>query len=236
MLNRTYSLSMFSDNVLEPTGADAEDVKAWLEDRFAHLVEHRYDAVLDIGGGDTPLARLVEEVPIIRTLERRGIRVLLVHVLGPEMADLDYLEKFMAENLLAPEATLIVLNDGLVLSGRSAQYAFSAVKEHPALLKALEHGGEMVLMPRLSCMSQVTDRHLTFADAMNGVNKPGTPSLSFFDQERVAVWWDRELPKFYSSIPALWLPAMPGFNRTPAAAPGSAAPASGGKKRGAANG
>jgi len=136
-LNRTYSLSMFSDDVLEPTGSDGEDVKAWLEGRFAHLVEHRYNAVLDIGGGDTPLARLVEEVPIVRTLERRGIRMLLVHVLGPEMADLDYLEKFMAENLLAPEATLIVLNDGLVLSGRSAHYAFSAVKEHPALLRAL---------------------------------------------------------------------------------------------------
>ena len=31
-LNRTYSLSMFSGDVLEPTGGDAEDVKAWLED------------------------------------------------------------------------------------------------------------------------------------------------------------------------------------------------------------
>lgn len=235
-LNRTYSLSMFSSDVLEPTGADAEDVKAWLEDRFTHLVEHRYDAVLDIGGGDTPLARLVEEVPIVRTLERRGIRMLLVHVLGPEMADLDYLERFMSENLLTPEATLIVLNNGLVLSGRSAHFAFAAVKEHPALLEAIEHGAKLVLMPRLSCMSQVTDRHLTFVDAMNGVTKPGTPSLSFFDQERVAVWWEREMPQFFASIPALWLPAMPRFSQDPSDAVGDGVPASSRKRRGAGNG
>ena len=43
-LNRTYSLSMFHPDALEPPSADPEDVKAWLEGRFTHLVEHRYDA------------------------------------------------------------------------------------------------------------------------------------------------------------------------------------------------
>ena len=221
-LNRTYSLSNFSDDVLEPSSADAEDVKAWLEDCFAHLAQHRYDAVLDIGGGDTPLARLVEEVPIVRTMERRGIRVLLVHVLGPEMADLDYLERFLTESLLAPEATLIVLNDGLVLTGRSAHFAFAGVKQHPALIDAVLGGAKVVLMPKLSCMSQVTDRVLTFTDAMNGVDKPGAAPLSFFDQERVAVWWERDLPAFFASIPELWLPEMPRFVRPTPAQPAEA--------------
>lgn len=230
-LNRTYSLSMFHRDVLEPPSADSEDVKAWLEDRFTHLVQHRYDAVLDIGGGDTPLARLVQEVPIVRTLERRGIRVLLVHVVGPEMADLDYLERFLAGSLLAPEATLIVLNDGLVLTGRSANFAFANVKQHPALADAVENGAEVVLMPKLACMSQVTDRGLTFAEAMDGVNKPGVPPLSFFDQERVATWWENDLPAFFGSIPPLWLPAMPGFVSSEAVRAEDAGPARGSKKR-----
>lgn len=229
-LNRTYSLSMFHPDALEPPSADPEDVKAWLEDRFAHLVEHRYDAVLDIGGGDTPLARLVEEVAIVRTLERRGIRVLLVHVVGPEMADLDYLERFLAQNLFTAEATLIVLNDGLVLTGRSANFAFSRVKEHPALIDAAVNGAKVVLMPKLACMSQVTDRGLTFAEAMNGVSKPGTQPLSFFDQERVATWWENELPVFYGRIPRLWLPAMPGFE-PPAPKQAEPAQSASGKKR-----
>lgn len=235
-LNQTYSLSMFSGDVLEPLSPDAEEVKSWLEERFIHLAEHRYDAVLDIGGGDTPLARLVEEVPIVRTLERRGIRVVLVHVLGPEMADLDYLQRFMAEDLLAPEATLVVLNEGLVLTGRSATFAFSHVQSHPAFRSAGSNGAQVVLMPRLSCMSQVTDRQLTFAEAMSGVTKPGTPALSFFDQERVALWWERELPGFFAAIPALWLPAMPGFTLQPSSVTEGTLPAPDRKKRGAAHG
>ena len=235
-LNRTYSLSIFHQDALEPPSVDPEDVKAWLEDRFTHLIQDRYDAVLDIGGGDTPLARLVQEVPIVRTLERRGIRVLLVHVVGPEMADLDYLERFLAENLFTAEATLIVLNDGLVLTGRSANFAFTSVRQHPALLNAVQHGAKVVLMPKLACMSQVTDRGLTFTDAMNGVNKPGAAPLSFFDQERVATWWENELPLFFMSIPALWLPAMPRFNAPDTAASETIVSVQGGKKRSGTNG
>lgn len=241
MLNRSYSLSMFHADVLEPASADPEDVKAWLEDRFMHLAEHGYDAVLDVGGGDTPLARLVEEVPIVRTLERRGVRVVLVHVLGPEMADLDYLERFLTDGLLAPQATLVVLNNGLVLTGRSAGFAFAKVAEHAALVDAAENGARVVLMPKLPCMSAVTDRGMTFAEAMPevSVEKPGHPPLSFFDRERVGVWWERELPKFFGQIPALWLPAMPGFERPEGVEPGAttergAAPARGGRKREAA--
>lgn len=235
MLNRSYSLSMFHADVLEPPSADTEDVKAWLEERFMHLAEHRYDAVLDVGGGDTPLARLVEEVPIVRTLERRGVRVVLVHVVGPEMSDLDYLARFLTDSLLAPEATLVVLNNGLVLTGRSAGSAFAKVSAHPALVDAAGNGALVVLMPKLSCMSQVTDRGLTFAEAMDGAERPDHPPLSFFDQERVAVWWEKELPSFFAKIPPLWLPAMPGFASVETDARPPALVARGGKKRGKAS-
>ncbi len=210
-MNQTYSLSNFHQDVLEPSSGDAEDGKAWLEARFTDMVIKKYNAVLDIGGGETPLNRLVEEVAIVRTLERRGHRIVLAHVVGPEMADLDYLERFLAGDLFAPEAMLIVLNQGLVLNGRSAGFAFEAVRQHPAILAAMKKGAKVVMMPSLSCMSQVTDRGLSFAEAMNGVSKPGAPPLSFFDQERVATWWENELPPFYAMIPRLWLPAMPGF-------------------------
>lgn len=232
MMNRSYTLSTFHPDALEPSSADTEDGKIWLEDRFAHLAQHRYNAALDVGGGTTPLAQLVEEVPIVRSLERRGVRVVLVHVVGAEMADLDYLERFLADNLFAPEATLIVPNAGLVLSGRSSTSAFETVFNHPSVVSAMKAGAKLKIMPKLSCMSQVTDRGLSFADAMNGVNKEGTAPLSFFDQERVAVWWEKELPPFFASIPPLWLPEMPGFVppaavQTPATRPGQARKAGG---------
>ena len=46
--------------------------KAWLEARFIEIGERRYDAVLDVGGGDTPLARLIKDVPVAATLKNSG--------------------------------------------------------------------------------------------------------------------------------------------------------------------
>ncbi|MGB5083359.1 MAG: zeta toxin family protein [Methylocystis silviterrae] len=209
-MNRTHSLSLFHSDVLEPGSADQEDVKAWLEERFIDMVEKQYDALLDVGGGDTPLARLVDEVPIVSELEERGVRVVLVHLIGPERADLDYLERFLTESRLAPEATILVLNKGLVLSGRSDGVAFAEVRRHPAFLEAVGGGAVVATLPRLPCMSQVTDRGLTFLEAMTGIVKPGQAPMSFFDQSRVKNWWSRELPGFFlERIPSLWLPDMP---------------------------
>jgi hypothetical protein len=79
---------------------------------------------------------------------------------------------------------------------------------------AIDHGAHLVMMPPLSCMSQVTDRGLTFSEAAEGVIKSDRPRLSFFDQERVAIWWQKAVPAFIASIPPLWLPYRPGAGPT----------------------
>ena len=209
-LNTTHNLAVFHDDVVQPRSSDFEDVKAWLEERIQDQIEGQYNALLDVGGGETPLSRLVREVPIVRSLERRGIRVVLVHVIGPDPADIDYLAHYMRQDLFAPEATLIVLNGGLVLSGRSIGQAFEPIAEHPVIVEAVRKGARIVSMPALACMTKVTDRGLSFAEAGDGVTKPGQSRLSFFDQERVGIWWERDIPAFLDSIPALWLPEIPG--------------------------
>lgn len=206
-LNRSSSLSLFHDDVMEPPSPDPEDVKGWLEERFADLIQHRYDAFLDIGGGTTPLSTLIEEVRIVTALERQGIRLVLVHVVGPERADFDCLETLLHDGPQPPPATVIVMNAGLILTGRSAEAAFSTVRSHPALIEALRQGAQVMLMPCLPCLSAVTDRGLTFEEAMSGVVKPGHAGLSFFDRERVYIWWERELTPFFKAFPPLWLPA-----------------------------
>lgn len=233
-LNTSYSLSMFHADALEPESADIEDVKRWLEGRFMHLAQHGYDAVLDVGGASTPLARLVEEAPIVRTLEEFGVRVVLIHVVGPEVADLDYLERFQAEALFAPEATVIVLNGGLVLTGRSINSAFENVRRHPVITAAMLSGARVLTFPKLACMSEVTDRHLSFADAMKRVERPGIEPLAFFDPPRVDIWWKRDLPAFFGSFPPLWLPEMPSLMQPPpvAAAPPPSRPRAAAKQGG----
>ena len=206
--NQTYNLSVFHSDVVEPPSTDFQEVRVWLEERIAEMAVGGYDVFLDIGGGETPLSRLIEELPIVQLLEQQGVRVVVAHVVGPERADLDYLAHFAGHQLLAPEATLIILNAGLVMSGRSANSAFTAIREHPVVQEAVLEGAKLAMLPLLSCMALVTDRGLSFADAAAGVATMGQAPLSFFDQARVGIWWERELPTFFAAIPPLWLPAL----------------------------
>jgi hypothetical protein len=207
--NRTHTLSLFHKDALQPpTGTSIEEQKGWIEERVREQVKHRRDAVLDVGGGLTALNTLIEEIRLVEMLERRGVRVVLMYVLGNERADLDYLERFAENRLFMPKATLLVFNAGLLTNGRSANTAFNALMQHDIVLKAIETGAEMVQLPALSCMAAVTDRGLSFADFAAGKQADGHPETSFFDQERVWLWLNRDVPKFFLEAPPEWMPAV----------------------------
>ncbi len=207
--NRTHTLSVFHGDALEPPAETSmEDQKRWIEERVRAMVEHRRDTVLDAGGGVTGLNTLVEEMRLADMLERRNIRPVLMYVLGNERADLDYLERFAEDAMFMPKATLIVFNAGLLTSGRSAKTAFNALMEHEIVLKALAAGAKIVQMPALSCMAAVTDRGLSFADFAAGKQVAGHAQSSFFDHERVWLWRNRDMPRFFRLIPPDWLPAV----------------------------
>jgi hypothetical protein len=206
-MNTTNNMSVFHAEASTPASERREDVKAWLEARFLDIAERRYDALLDVGGGDTPLTQLVEDVPVAAALSELGVRVVVVHVLGPDVADLDYLDRF-ERNLFTPDAVLIVRNSGLILNGRSNDIAFASLEGHAGLQRAVRSGAALVFLPRLACMSEVTDRGLSFAEAMNGKVGTDGKGLSIFDRLRVRKWWTDELPRVFGEIPTEWLPEM----------------------------
>jgi hypothetical protein len=207
-MNTTNNMSVFHAEANSPPSSDRrEDVKAWLEARFLDIADRRYDALLDVGGGDTPLTQLVEDVPVAAALSELGVRVVVVHVLGPDVADLDYLDRF-ERNLFTPDAVLIVRNSGLITNGRSNDIAFASLEGHAGLQRAISHGAVLVSLPRLTCMAEVTDRGLGFAAAMNGKVGVDGKGLSVFDRFRVRKWWTDELPRVFGKIPAEWLPEM----------------------------
>lgn len=209
LLNRTHSLSNFHPEALEAPIGSFDDTKAWIEARIGDQITHRYDAVLDVGGGETALNRLASEVSLVDALEAQGIRPVAIHLLGPELADLDYLNASAETGLFAPEATILVLNEGLVTSGRSASFAFARVQEHPVVKRAVMRGAQLAMMPALGCMAQVTDRGLGFAEMSNGAQAEGHERTSYFDQMRVARWWDKEMPEFFAHLRPEWMPRIP---------------------------
>jgi hypothetical protein len=204
--NRSHTLSVFFPDAEEVANAGLEDGKAWIEERIEDLIRFRYDAVLDVGGGATGFSRLVQEVPLLEAIEGSAVRVVGLFCIGPETADLDYLEQFAEVDMFMPAATVIVANGGLVLSGRSVGGAFKPILEHSAIKAAMTKGAKLAMFPALSCMSQVTDRGLTFPEAANGQAKPGGEPLALFDRARVNRWWTRDVPEFFTKIPRAWLP------------------------------
>jgi hypothetical protein len=204
--NRSHTLSLFFPDAEEVTGSGIEDGMAWTEARIEHQIAHGYDAVLDVGGGATGFAKLVQEVPLLDALDSSSLLVVGLFCTGPERADLDYLEQFAHADMFMPPASVVAFNSGLVLSGRSTEGAFAPITKAPAVKRALSRGARVAVMPALTCMAQMTDRGLTFEAAMNGVAKDEWGPLSLFDRARVNRWWSRDVPQFFRAFPSEWLP------------------------------
>ena len=216
--NSTHTLNRFDGEAVSAPQGGAEDTMAWIEGRMMEQIEQRYDAILDVGGGETALTQLAEETQLVEQLEGAGIRPVAVHLLGAEFADLDYLNNCAGEGMFSPEATLLVLNQGLLRSGRNADFAFGKIYEHETFKDAMRKGAKVAMMPALSCMAQVTDRGLSFSDAANGKQVAGYPPTSIFDRSRVATWWQKSMPAFFAEINPEWLPRLPVAAPTPAEA------------------
>jgi hypothetical protein len=210
----SHGLASFHPDAEIPPSGGLADLAQWLEQKINEQAlsiraGRPFDALLGVGGGDLLVKKLAEEVRLVRTLERMGIRPVAMHVVGPDNADLDYLAQVVADELFLPAATLIVLNGGLVADGRSVANAFTPILNHPALVAAMGKGAKVVRFPELSPMRQVSEGKLLFEDAAAGKAQEMGEPLSFFDQERVSIWWEEKVPAFFGGINPLWMPALP---------------------------
>lgn len=208
LLNKSHSLSTFHQEALVPSSGLMVDQRNWIESRFEAQVESRRDAVLDVGGGWTAFHNLIEETPLVEVLEDANLSLVAVYILGTESGDLDYLDTLRNVKMFLPKKSLIVLNEGLVASGRDPAAAFESIRNHPVVLKAMEAGAEAAFMPALSCMAAVTDRGLSFADFADGKQVAGFPNTSMFDRTRVRRWFERDMPAFFDTIPPGWMPRV----------------------------
>jgi hypothetical protein len=208
--NRTHTLSLFHNDVMEPSPElSAIQQQQWIEERVRDQVTQRFDAVLDVGGGITALNALVEEIRLVDMLEQRGIRVVLLYVLGNERADLDYLARLADGDQFMPESTIIAFNEGLLGNGANGPLAFAKLMDERAVKTAIKRGAEIVRIPSLSCMSAVTDRGMSFTDFAKGKQVEGSAETSFFDQARVDIWLNKAIVKFFAGLPPHWMPALP---------------------------
>jgi hypothetical protein len=160
----------------------------WLDKLLQHAMQTNMSVLVDLGGGDTTLRRLVLQLPdLVPMFEAAGFAVVVFYTVGPQEEDLSPLATL--ESLgLRPTATAIVLNEGLVEVGETRDNAFARIVRHSAFVGAVSRGAIPVWMPKLLPVAQVEMRRLHFRDASAGHNGQGKTPLGPFDRARVGSW------------------------------------------------
>jgi hypothetical protein len=120
------SLKDYIENVAEPPTNDATATARWLEAllRFIMDGKGKQSALVDLGGGDTSLQKLLVTVPTLADdLKSAGIATVAVYAIGPRVDDLASLASFEAMGF-RPAATALLRNEGLTDSITDREDAF----------------------------------------------------------------------------------------------------------------
>jgi len=152
---------------------------------LAKVVETKWSAVIDFGGGDTSLPKLVEEIPdLLAVMGEAAIAPVAMYLLSPRVDDLTPLSE-MQEAGFQPKATALILNEGRVDTSRDAAREFALLRRHPVYRRAIENGAVEVWMPRLYAAQQIEARRITYRQAAEGA---GAPPIGVFDRSRIHRW------------------------------------------------
>lgn len=176
----------------------------WMDRLLQHALQTETSVVFDMGGGDTTLRRLVQQLPdMVSMFEASGFAVVVVYTVGPQEEDLSPLATMMGLDF-RPTATAIVLNEALVDVGETREVAFARVFRHSAFVDAIQRDAIPVWMPRLLPVQQIEVRRLPFEDAANGSTGQGKTPLGPFDRARVRAWLNQMNTNFAGV--KTWLP------------------------------
>lgn len=189
------SLATWFSGTYQPPTSDGAQTARWLRDLLGFLMDRKQSAILDFGGGDTALAKLIDTTSdVTETMEAAGVEPVACYTLGPRVDDLASLGSLGAVGFL-PKSTLLVLNEGRVDSTLSREEAFARVMRHSTFVKAVERGAYLAWMPRLEpeVAQEIEGKRLTFGHARDGKVPAGQTyaPVGGLKRSMVGRWLDR---------------------------------------------
>ena len=202
------SLATWFANVMQPETNDGVQTARWLSDYLDYLMEQKTSAILDFGGGDTALAKMVHEVPdLAATMTAAGVAPVACYMIGPRVEDLASLDALEMAGF-QPPATAIVLNEGRVDSTLSRDEAFARVFRHSAFTRVVDRGAVVLWMPRLEpeVAAEIEGKRLTFGQARDGQVPAGAKfgPIGGFKRSMVRRWLENMQHEF--GPVASWMP------------------------------
>jgi hypothetical protein len=200
-------LKNFFQNVYEPVDSDPAGVAIFLKGFFDALVRDQSSGLIDTGGGDTVIGRIVSEMPtIVADLSDAGITMVVAYMFSPRLADLSALATM--EGAGFHPTTALILNEGRVEVGQDPDQAFALLRRQSAYRAALDRGAIELRMPRLPVAKKVEDRRLQFRQAAQGKIPEGrkVAPLGWSDRVSLKAWLARMDDAMAPIVKAGWLP------------------------------
>lgn len=155
----------------QPKSAQPAHVGEWIEDLVHKMMSTKASTVLDLGGGNSALADLEHELPLVDFCNEAGVTCLPLYFCGPEKDDFDHIVSLhQAGHFRGPQSVLF-LNESLIRAGQTAAEAFEWFFKRPELERMTKEGVKILYIPRLPCLSSMRETGLSFYDAAS--NKPG---------------------------------------------------------------
>ncbi|WP_145145478.1 hypothetical protein [Roseomonas gilardii] len=186
------SLASFVNDVAQPDTTDPVGVARWAEELLGFVMAEKQSALLDMGGGDLSMGKLLEDVPdLARSLEEAGVHPVALYTLSPRVDDLSVLAGYEAQGF-RPKATALILNAGVADPTMPREDAFARVLRHSAFRASVERGAVPIWMPRLDAgvAAEIEGKRLRFGQARDGQAPDDQPGaiLGPFDRSRVRKW------------------------------------------------
>jgi hypothetical protein len=172
------SLVGWFTGVAQPVDGSVYETSKFLKQLIDDRIAQRAGAILDFGGGDTSLTRLVESHrDVSDMLVDAGIEPVAVYTVGTGVDDLAAMLLAEREGFL-PRARMIVLNEARAPLGTPRETAFRALMRSKAYQAAIQGGTMQIWMPALDAevAADIERRRLTFGMARDGKVRDGMKS------------------------------------------------------------
>ena len=165
------------DGASSPRSEEPADMRAWLSAELDRMIEGHYSAAVDLGGGERVVDEYEQDLEIRDLCDEYAIRLVEICFLGPEEEDFRHVHEIIRRRGLRAHKTLLVLNEGVIRQGQTAEGAFTPLIQSRRFQELVREGAAPVFMRRLGCMAALRERGLGFYAAVLGMpDRDGIPA------------------------------------------------------------
>jgi hypothetical protein len=150
-----------------PVSDQTSDGMAWITSTMNLAAQRNSSVLIDLGGGDRVLQDWSADVNFEQMAKALGYSVTGLFFCGPDFDDFTHILSIMEAGYFRPERSLLLLNEGMVGSGRSTDGAFDHILGDRRMEPLIEQGVKTILVPRLTCMAKLKASGLSYHDAID---------------------------------------------------------------------